>query len=157
MTAQASSLPTQKGGGEPLFNPILEQSTKEVTKQQQSLPSSPPKDIMDDDEKRRSEQRNCPPPKTDYIMVNTNTTDNSATSTSGVVFTIYGGKWNPALHDTAANGHCRRLKDTMGYMEGGYLGGYSAVQSLDGGSGGSGNRNKYDPSTYSQLHLLGLN
>ena len=106
MTEQASSLPTQKGGGEPLFNPILEQSTKEVTKQQQSLPSSPPKDIMDDDEKRRSEQRNCPPPKTDYIMVNTNTTDNSATSTSGVVFTIYGGKWNPALHDTAANGHC---------------------------------------------------
>ena len=40
----------------------------------------------------------------------------------------------------------------MGYMEGGYLGGYSAVQSVD-----SCNNHKYNPNTYSQLHLLGLN
>ena len=40
----------------------------------------------------------------------------------------------------------------MGYMEGGYLGRYSDVQSVD-----SCNNHEYNPNTYSQLHLLVLN
>ena len=86
-------------------------------------------------------------------MVNSNTTDNGGASASCCeVSTIYRDRWNPALHDTVANGHCRQLEDRLGYMAGGYLGGYRAVQSVD-----SGNNHKYDPNMYSQLYLLGLN
>ena len=42
-------------------------------------------------------------------------------------------------------------------MEGGYLGGYSNVQSLSGDSDCGNHSKYYDPKTCSQLHLLGLN
>jgi len=49
------------------------------------------------------------------------------------------------------------LEDTLSCMEGGgHLTRYNAVQSVNGGETNN-NINKYDPNTYSQLHLLGLN
>jgi len=96
-----------------------------------------------------------------YIMVNPGGGGSSIASGEEDVSTIYGGKWNPALHAPA--GH--RLEDNLGYMEGGYLvsgrgggGGTTDGGANDGNSAiatvNYSNCSKYyDPNTYSQLLL----
>ena len=123
----------------------------------------PPGDIVDEDDRRRIERRNRPAPKFDYVDVDNN---GVVGGQNDEVSTIYGGKWNSALHTPG-----QRLEDNLGYMEEGYLGGYGGVsvtgRSVDtrsivyGSSSRAGNAPRYyDPNTQSQLqqdpNLLGL-
>ena len=72
------------------------------------------------------------------------------------VSTIYGGRWDPALQYNATAG--RRVEDVLGYMEEGSYGGILCPDERRVLRGGRdcGSTVKYDPNTYSQLHLLGL-
>ncbi|KAL9182181.1 hypothetical protein ACHAXT_012833 [Thalassiosira profunda] len=119
-------------------------------KRQSSATPTPPPDLNEED-LRRWERRNRPAPTVDYVDVPYGDASHSPKDRGEDVSTIYGGRWDPALHDMAG----RRVEDALGYAEEGY-----GVASVLGGGGsvatGRSTVLKYDPNSFSQLRMLGL-